>query len=135
MKKRVRKEIVNSIKLGYSNFISGMALGFDMMCAEIVLGLKKKYDIKLICAVPCKNQDQYWTGEQREKYKAILNSADQIRCLYQKYTRWCMQERNKFMVNNSSRVIAFFNGSEGGTKQTIDYAKSKKLEIINLADK
>lgn len=41
MKEQLRNEIIKAIKNGYTTFISGMALGFDMICAEIVLELKK----------------------------------------------------------------------------------------------
>ena len=55
---------------GYVYFISGMALGFDMICAEIVLELKMKYPyIKLICAIPCKNQDKLWNDDCKKRYK------------------------------------------------------------------
>lgn len=33
------------------------------------------------------------------------------------------------MVDHSSRVIAVFNGQLGGTKNTIDYAKNRAVEI------
>ena len=33
------------------------------------------------------------------------------------------------MVDHSSRLIAIYNGSPGGTRNTIEYAKWKKLEI------
>lgn len=57
-----------------------MALGFDMICAEIVLEIKKKYPhIKLVCAIPCKNQDELWTNEYKKRYKKILKQADTIR--------------------------------------------------------
>lgn len=49
MKEQLRNEIIKAIKNGYKTFISGMALGFDMICAEMVLELKKTYPfIKLI---------------------------------------------------------------------------------------
>ncbi len=41
-----------------------------------------------------------------------------------------MKERNQYMINNSSLVIALFNGLPGGTKQTIDYARAQGLEVI-----
>ena len=34
------------------------------------------------------------------------------------------------MINNSSLVIALFNGKNGGTKTTIDYAKSLDKEVV-----
>ena len=43
MKEITKKEIEKSISLGYKVFISGMAIGFDMICAEIVLNLKEIY--------------------------------------------------------------------------------------------
>lgn len=133
LRKVIKRKIENVIKRGFHTFISGMALGFDMMCAEIILELKKKYKhIKLIGAIPCKNQSERWAKEQKDRYKEIIKKLDGIRCIYDKYISGCMQERNKFMVNNSSLVIAFFNGSSGGTKNTIDYALKQgvKVEII-----
>lgn len=41
-----------------------------------------------------------------------------------------MIERNCFTVNNSLLMIDLFNGLYGGTKSTIDYARSKGLKII-----
>lgn len=38
----VQKAILN----GYTYFISGMALGIDMICAEIVLEFKKKHNFE-----------------------------------------------------------------------------------------
>ena len=43
MKSRLKKEIISAINSGYSTFICGMALGFDTICAEMVLKLKKNY--------------------------------------------------------------------------------------------
>ena len=57
MKKKLKNEIIKSIESGYTSFISGMALGFDIICAEIILELKEIYpNIRLICALPCKDQ-------------------------------------------------------------------------------
>ncbi len=56
---------------------------------------------------------------------------DGIRCIYDEYIgAECMLERNRYMVNNSSLVIALFNGLSGGTKSSIDYAKKQGVEII-----
>ena len=131
VKNFVKKEIIKSVNLGYINFISGMALGFDMICAEIVIELKKIYsNIKLICALPCKHQDKFWNSKQRIRYENIVKHADLVLCLHEKYTKDCMEERNKYMVDNSSMVIALFNGKKGGTYKTIEYAKMNKKNIV-----
>ncbi len=132
MKLALRSEIENAIQRGYKTFLCGMALGFDMICAETVLELKKQYsDIKLIGALPCGTQDIKWQEKDRERYRSLLNKLDGIRCIYDEYVgAECMLERNYYMVNNSSLIIALFNGQSGGTKSTIDYARKQGLEIV-----
>ncbi len=132
MKITLRTEIEKAIQMGYKNFLCGMALGFDMICAEIVLDLKKQYnDIKLIGALPCKTQDIKWSEKDRKRYRELLDKLDGIRCIYDDYIgAECMLERNMYMVNNSSLMIALFNGSSGGTKFTIDYARKQGLKVI-----
>lgn len=128
-----KSKIETAINNGYKYFISGMALGFDMICAELVLELKKKYpQIKLVCAIPCKNQPKLWNTVQKKRYKNILKKADIIRYLSNEYTDRCMLERNNYMINNSSLVIALFDGKYGGTSFTLRKAKDKglRLEII-----
>ena len=122
--------IENAIKSGKRHFISGMAIGFDMMCAELVLKLKRKYpDITLECAIPCKGQEKVWYKDQQVRYHKILKQADKIRCVFDHYEDGCMQERNKYMVESSSLVIALFNGKHGGTKLTVDYAKKQGKQV------
>lgn len=132
MKTTLRAEIENAIQRGYKTFLCGMALGFDMVCAETVLDLKKQYaDIRMIGALPCRAQDIKWQERDRERYKRLLNQLDGIRCAYDEYIGTkCMLERNRFMVNNSSLVIALYNGLSGGTKSTIDYARKQGLVIV-----
>ena len=45
-----------------------------------------------------------------------------------------MLERNDYMLKNSSKVIALFNGIAGGTKSTILKAEKMglKIEIIQI---
>ena len=131
MKNRTKVIIENAIKNGYHTFLCGMALGFDMMCAELVLELKKIYPhIKLIGAIPCRNQSCKWNSIQKQRYNKILTQLDDIRCIYEEYIDGCMQERNDYMINNSSLVIALYDGKGGGTGYTIKRAKAKNLKII-----
>ncbi|MBR2909095.1 MAG: DUF1273 family protein [Clostridia bacterium] len=130
MKSKTKQQIKKSIEYGYTHFISGMAIGFDMICAETILELKKEYPhIKLVCAIPCKNQDKLWSEEYKKRYRKILNNADIIRYIAEEYTNTCMQERNDYMLKNSSKVIALFNGVPGGTQSTILKAKKMGLTV------
>lgn len=132
MKIALRSEIENAIKNGFKTFYCGMALGFDIICAETLLDLKKQYcGISIIGALPCKTQDIKWSAKDKERYRNLLSQLDDIRCIYDEYIgAECMLERNRYMVNNSSLMIALFNGLPGGTKSTIDYARKQGLEIV-----
>lgn len=130
-KRNLKKIIKSAIKNGYKYFISGMALGSDIICAEIVLDLKEKFpNIELECAIPCQNQTEKWVSDYLIRYNNILSKADKITYVsHLNYFKGCMIKRNMYMLNNSSLLIAVYNGSFGGTKQTIDKAKEKQINI------
>ena len=127
----IEKAVIN----GYTYFISGMALGIDMICAEIVLELKKKYkNVMLECAIPCLNQEKKWSLTQQERYRKILHKADVVHYVSEtEYTDTCMNDRNNYMVEQSDVVIAVWNGKPSGTGNTIKMAKNvgKKVRIVN----
>ena len=132
MKRVLRAEIIKAVERGYKTFLCGMALGFDIICAETVISLKQEYnDIKLIAAIPCRDQDRLWSENSRTRYRGLLEQADGIRCKFETYTyAECMRERNKYMVDNSSLLIALYSGLPGGTKFTVDYARKSGSEIL-----
>lgn len=89
-------EIEKAIRNGYKTFLCGMALGFDMICAETGLDLKKKYnDIKIIGVLPCKTQDIKWSVKDRKRYRKLLNGLDGIRCIYDEYIGGGVYDRKK----------------------------------------
>jgi uncharacterized phage-like protein YoqJ len=133
LKLKLACEIEAMRQKGVTNFISGMAVGVDMWAAEIVLDLKSAYPqdtIKLIAAIPYEGQANKWSVEYRERYFDILAQADQEVIFQEHYTKSCMHERNRFMVDNSAYMIAVFNGDKGGTANTLHYAESKGLNIV-----
>ena len=133
IKKTLKKECEKLIEKGVAHFVTGMALGFDMICADVILDLKKKYPfIKLYGAIPCSDQCSRWHAESQYRYELILKSLEDFRCVFVKYTPYCMQERNQFMVDHSMYVITYYDGSKGGTQNTIKYAIHKQRRIINI---
>jgi len=131
---KCEKYIVQLIELySVTNFISGMALGWDSWCAEEILKLKNKYDITLECAVPCKEQEKHWDKADKERYYEILNKADNIVILQNKYSDDCMLKRNHYMINKSLYIIALWDGQKGGTAKTLQYAMKLK-RCITIID-
>ncbi|WP_206759019.1 hypothetical protein [Anabaena azotica] len=41
-------------------------------------------------------------------------------------------KRNEWMVDQCHRLVALHDGSTGGTGNCVNYAKSKKVHIVNL---
>ncbi|MBQ8004291.1 MAG: DUF1273 family protein, partial [Oscillospiraceae bacterium] len=95
---------------------------------------RKIYDnIKLEIAIPHPNQTSGWKPHEISRYNSILNKADIITMVSQHYTKWCMQKRNKYMVDCSDTIIAVWNEQKaGGTWNTIRYAKSQNKDIRYL---
>ncbi len=135
LKEKLRETIISLIEQqGVSHFISGMALGVDTICAIIVSELKCLYPhITLECALPCTTQADRWTASQKETYSKIISQSDKVTILSEDYTPYCMQKRNKYMVDNSDFVLCVWNGSSGGTGSTVKYAR-KCQKAIYLID-
>lgn len=116
---------------GIAHFISGMALGCDLLFAEAVLAMREEYDdVTLEAAIPCDSQANSWPEEQKERYNAILSSCDTVTFVQHQYTPGCMLRRNRYMVDNSSVLLACFNGSSGGTMNTLLYARRQGVKTI-----
>lgn len=114
--------------------ITGMALGVDTIFALAVLELKDSgYDIKLHCAIPCKNHSSKWINESVELYNKILARADVVKIVSDEdYKPWLMQKRNEYMVDLSDKVIAVWDGTSGGTGNCVKYAEKINKEIIKI---
>lgn len=120
---------------GITNFISGGALGFDTLAAFAVIHLKREFPrIKLILALPCRDQDAKWSRDNKATYRKILNVADEVICLNKSYCTGCMHQRNHLMVDLSAVCVAYCKRTSGGTAYTINLAKNEGLRVINLAD-
>ncbi len=125
--------INTAIKYGFRFFVSGMARGTDLWAAETVLEFKKKNNqVKLVCALPHPDFEKRWSKENQERYNAVLQSADKVVTVCEAFSMGAYMKRNKWMVDRSSLVLAFYNGTPGGTKNTIDYAKDNDVKIIFL---
>lgn len=136
--KNLYTQINKAIFDGYDTFLFGACYGFDLMCAEQVLLRKKviKYTdpnkINIIAVVPFEEQASKWNQNDRNIYYNILSKCDEVITLNKQYEPGCYYERNRYMIDNSSMLICYFNGSSGGTKYTVEYAEKLSVPIINL---
>lgn len=131
-KLNLEKEFINLIAQGVNMFLVGMAIGFDTICFNVLKKIREKSSIKIIACIPCKDQDAKFSDSQKKEYKEMLNSADDRVIISEKYTSYCMQKRNVFMVDNSQFLVCYLRDNKGGTFNTVNYAKRKNIEIINV---
>ena len=117
--------------LGYRHFLCGMALGCDLYFAEAVLDLRRQYpDLTLEAAIPFGDQPGRWDEAQRRRYNGLIDRADKVTVLQIGYTSDCMMQRNRYMVDRSSLLLACFDGRPGGTMNTILYAERSGVKTV-----
>lgn len=117
---------------GVTKFLSGMALGVDMLAAEVVLELRESNpQLTLECVLPCADQSIKWSKKERDRYEKILSLCDKIVTLQEAYTSDCMQKRNRYMVDKADIIIAVWDKHiNGGTAKTVEYARSINKPVI-----
>lgn len=136
IKSLLYQEITAAIDDGYTCFITGLARGIDLIAGELVLDIKRTDPkIGLVAAVPYKAQPKNLKSYEKFAYGCIINEADKVVYVSEKYHKGCLQERNQFMVENSSRLIAAVANYRSGTGQTIRLAENAGIEVrvINIS--
>ena len=113
--------------------MSDGVLGFDQVAASIIISKKQMgANIRLVFALPCRNQEEKWTIRQRQLYNSQLLEADEIHYISEEYSHDCMKKRNHYMADNSDYCIVLTNRIIG-LGETVRYATEKRLRIINIA--
>ncbi|MBQ8550660.1 MAG: DUF1273 family protein [Clostridia bacterium] len=131
----LENQIIAAINDGFDTFYCGGAKGFDLLAAEILVSLREKYKIKIILVIPFEGQEKGFSAEWKRRYKYALDAADERICLSDEYYRGCYNARNRYMVDHSERVVAHYDGSPGGTRDTVNYAKQQGKTVINVAER
>ena len=119
---------------GVTDFLSGMALGTDLWCAEIVLDLRRDNPaLQLHCILPCEKQEANWLASEQERYHSILKQANNVVYVNREYSAGCMLERNHYLVDHAAILLAVFNGTQrSDTGATVRYARKLGRNIYTL---
>ena len=109
---------------GKRQFLSGMAQGFDMLAAEAVLKLRDEYDdVQLIAVIPFEGQADRFSYEDMRRYDTILDEADEVIVVCDSYYGAGVYfERNNYLADNTSYIIAYSDGNGRGTTYTFERA-------------
>lgn len=120
------------MKKGYRTFLCGMAKGFDLAAAEVVLKLKGVYGAELIACIPYRGQAEYFSSSDRERYENILKYCSRKIIFSEKYNRWCMHARDRYMAENCSALVCYLRKRSGGTFYTVNYGRRNGVKIIEI---
>ncbi len=130
---QLESQIRHLIAEGFVDFISGGALGFDTLAAETILRLREEFpQIRLVMALPCRDQDKDWSSADKIRYEKICRSADLIHYTAERYSATCMMSRNQFMVDNSTACVFYLTHQRSGTYKTVSYAIEQNHKLYNI---
>ena len=133
LKERIHRAVEQAYAAGYRHFICGMARGCDTYFCEEVLALRaREQDVTVEAAIPCLSQSDGWSEGDRARYHDLVARCDYETVVQEQYSSGCMQRRNRYMVDHSSLLIAVHDGRSGGTRQTIEYAFSRRNDVMVL---
>ena len=131
--KAIYDEFERLVLRDYKYFLTGGALGCDLMAAEAALALQKKYFKKRIVhelCIPCYDHDAKWEEKDKRRLEEIKKNSIVTYVSDSEYFNGCMQKRNQYMVDTSSVLVAVYDGIKGGTKNTVEYAQKKGNKLI-----
>ena len=135
---RLKALLRQLIARGATHFRAGGAMGFDTLAALCVLELQEEFPhIKLDLMLPCHDQTKYWNADSIKVYDYIMSKASSAIFVSDKFTNYCMMQRNRRLVDGSQVCIAYLTkslDSKGGTPYTFAYAIKNGLETYNVAE-
>lgn len=120
----------------YRYFLTGGAMGSDLMAADAVLRLKKNYGhrarfVTCYICIPCHDHIQKWPQKEREHLERLLN--DDVYPFYvsdRPYYSGCMQVRNRYMVDTSAVLVAVYDGKPGARAIPLNTRKNQEKILI-----
>lgn len=128
----IREQMARAlVDLGATKTISGMALGIDQDFAQVSIDL----GLPFIAALPFLDQESRWPKSSQDYWWWLLERADDIVIVSPgAYSAAKMQIRNEWMVDHCDRLLAVWDGSDGGTGNCVKYAIRTKSECIYRID-
>lgn len=131
----LKNEILTLINRKIKVFYTGMSMGVDLWCAEIVIELKKENPkLKLIGVLPFYNQCDTFSDDWKERHKTVFDNLDMCSCITIKEDKNSMRIRNQYMVDNADILLAVHSGNNvrSGTFMTKNIAIKKGIEVVEI---
>lgn len=131
LKDRLYDVVETLCETGIDRFLCGMANGCDLYFAETVLALQERFPaVQLEAAVPYVGQAHRWSEAEQRRYRSILSRCEEVTVISEEYTRSCLMERNRYMVDKCDILLACYDEQSGGTLATMHMALEQEKEIV-----
>ena len=122
-------EVREAIREGYTRFYSGFAQGVDLLFAQIVAEEKILHPkVSLEAAIP-------YAGRLKTRdplFQRLIKVCGNVTVACEQYEPSCYLQRNRYMVDHASLLIAVHDGLPGGTRRTIEYALRRGIGIVDI---
>ena len=122
---KMNYEIWDLMNSGYDTFVVGMAEGADTIAADFILALREHgYAVRLVVLLPYPD-----FGMHDKERRRIIEKADVVEVVCDKYEKWCYDKRDKRIVDYSNKMIGMLDPDreKSGTGRTIAYARRKGI--------
>lgn len=119
---------------GYRRFMVGMSWGFDLAAGEAVVRLMSHAEgVRLVAVEPYAGFERLFKDEQKQRYERLIEKSDERIVVSQNGSKLSYIRRNDFLVDNSSVLVAWYDGGrKGGTAHTFKRAQRSGLRVENL---
>ena len=124
IREELKKVIEELIEQGVEEFLCGGMGSFDIMAAECVREVKKKYpNVECTLVIPYMNYKKC----DKELFDKIMAYVG----IESAFAKFAIPKRNRFMVERSAYAICYVKHI-GGAWKTYEYAKKSGLRIIDI---
>ena len=118
---------------GVDTFYNGLAIGFDLVSAEEIIKLKKKYPfLRLVGCMPFYGQEKNYSADEKRRYAEIVKNCDEIVIFAEHYYKGCFLKRNDYLCERADALLAYQHSEKGGTAYTVKKFKKTGGKIILL---
>lgn len=126
-REKVKAELRALVHAGVQYFYNGLAVGFDLLTAEILVELKVEFpDLHLCGCIPFPGQEKYYSAEDKRRYYKVLEECDDTVVFCSEYQKGCYFIRNDYMVENADVLFAYCRSQSGGAAYTVRAFQKKK---------
>ena len=133
----LRQALIAAVGRGKTIMLHGCMAGWDIICAEQVLWLKRQCpQVRLISVAPYQagffSREECWTPDWINRAREVFSQHDAGIKIAGQHRPGIYYERNRALIDHASELLCYWDGGGGGTAYTVERAREKGLAIYNL---